>query len=72
MKLITIPQLAELIGCSRVRVWQMLKEKKFKAIKFSHVYAVDMLEAKKILKAQELKKLKKREKNHENSIVDIG
>ena len=68
MKMLTIPELARLLGVTRVRAWQMLQEKKFKAVKFSHVYAVKESEAKKLLTKKELRKLKKLknlETNHE-------
>jgi len=68
MKMLTIPELARLLGVTRVRAWQMLQEKKFKAVKFSHVYAVTESEAKKVLTQRQLKKIKKREK-YENNLV---
>lgn len=67
MNLMTIPELARMLGVTRVRAWQMLKENKFKAVKFSHCWAVTEAAAKKILKEKELKKIKEKEKNHENS-----
>ena len=69
MKMLTIPEVARLLGVTRVRAWQMLKENKFKAVKFSHVYAVKESEVKKLLTAKELKKIKNQEKNHETSDV---
>ena len=67
MKMLTIPEVARLLGVTRCRAWQMLKEKKFKAVKFSHVYAVKESEVKKVLKEKELKKIKNLETNHENT-----
>ena len=68
MNIMTIPELARLLGVTRARAWQMLKEKKFKALKFSHCYAVTESEAKKVLTQRQLKKIKKREK-YENNLV---
>jgi len=62
MNLLTIPEVARLLGVTRCRAWQMLKENKFKAVKFSHVYAVKESELDKLLKT----KKEKKEKNHEN------
>ena len=64
MKMLTIPEVARVFGVTRCRAWQMLKENKFKAVKFSHVYAVKESEVKKILKA----KTEKKEKNHEENL----
>lgn len=71
MNLLTIPEVARLLGVTRIRAWQMLKENKFKAVKFSHVYAVKDSEVKKILKAKELKKIQNQEKNHEKTVSNI-
>lgn len=62
MNYTTIPELARMIGCTRARAWQMMKEKKFKATKVSHVYVVTENEAKKVLKAKQEKQTKKQEK----------
>ena len=67
MKMLTIPEVARLLGVTRCRAWQMLKENKFKAVKFSHVYAVKESEIKKLLTQKELKKIKNLETNHENT-----
>ena len=67
MKMLTLPEVAKILGVTRCRVWQMLKEKKIKALKFSHVYAVKSSEVKKVLKLKELEKIKNLENNHEKS-----
>lgn len=71
MKMLTIPEVARLLMVTRVRAWQMLKENKFKAVKFSHVYAVKESEVKKVLKEKELRKLKNQEKKHEENLSNI-
>jgi hypothetical protein len=60
MKMLTVPKVARLLNVTRVRVWQMLKEKKFKAVKFSHVYA-----------EKELRKITNQEKTHEETVSNI-
>ena len=66
MKMLTIPEVARVLGVTRCRAWQMLKENKFKAVKFSHVYAVKESEVNKLLKAKKEKKEKNHESNYEN------